>query len=257
MRDPHPLNTFNIVMFIRLFLVLSLVLHAHAQANDRPNILWLTSEDNSAAWLGCYGNEHSETPNIDQLARDGFQYTHAYANASVCAPSRNTWITGVMAVSMGTHPMRSFYNIPHETIRLYPDFLNDNGYYTGNWKKMDYNFGGRKTADCWDNPESPNWQTLKENQPFFQVINHGQSHESRAFGDIDNTDHDPADTTLAAYLPDLPTVRKNYAHYHDAIKSMDAAIGKALEQLEDAGLVEDTIVIYLSLIHISEPTRPY
>ena len=105
----------------------------------RPNILWLTSEDNSARWLGCYGNPHAQTPNLDGLAREGFRYTHAYANAPVCAPQRSTWITGVLALSMGTHNMRSLYPIPHDVIGYYPDALRANGYYTGNWRKRDYN----------------------------------------------------------------------------------------------------------------------
>jgi len=49
------------------------------QADERPNILWLTSEDNSVNWIGCYGNPHVNSPNIDQLAIEGFRYTHAYA----------------------------------------------------------------------------------------------------------------------------------------------------------------------------------
>ena len=66
-----------------------------ASAADQPNILWLTSEDNNVNWVGCYGNPHAETPNIDALAAEGFQYMHCYSNAPVCAPSRSTWITGV------------------------------------------------------------------------------------------------------------------------------------------------------------------
>ena len=58
------------------------------------NILWLTSEDNSPL-LGCYGDEFATIPNLDQLASEGFLYTHTYANAPVCAPARNTIITGV------------------------------------------------------------------------------------------------------------------------------------------------------------------
>ncbi|NQV35132.1 MAG: sulfatase-like hydrolase/transferase, partial [Phycisphaeraceae bacterium] len=74
-----------------------------ASAADRPNILWLTCEDNNVNWVGCYGNPHAETPNIDKLATEGIQYMHCYANAPVCAPSRSTWITGIHALSMGTH----------------------------------------------------------------------------------------------------------------------------------------------------------
>src|SRR5690606_1842956 len=60
---------------------------------ELPNILWLTSEDNSPM-LGCYGDPLATTPHLDNLAKEGFLYTHAYANAPVCAPSRNTIITG-------------------------------------------------------------------------------------------------------------------------------------------------------------------
>jgi len=215
-------------------------------SKSSPNILWLTCEDNNVDWVGCYGNPHAETPNIDRLAREGFQYMHAYASAPVCAPSRSTWITGINAISMGTHPMRSRYEIPHNLIQYYPDFLKANGYYVGNDVKTDYNIGGREDKACWDNPEDVDWNALKQNQPFFQVINSVESHESRAQGDVENTVHKPSDTRLRKYHPDLPDIRKNYAKYHDAIKRMDAEIGDSLKKLEEAGLADNTIVIYNS-----------
>lgn len=219
---------------------------ATAQTVSRPNILWLTCEDNSTEWVGCYGNPHADTPNIDKLAAQGFRYTHAYANAPVCAPSRSTWITGMHSLSTGTFPMRSRYNIPHDLIKYYPDYLKANGYYCGNDKKTDYNIGGRADSDCWDNPNQVNWAELKNHQPFFQVINFTESHESTAQGDVDNTLHDPADTVLRSCHPDLPDIRKNYAKYHDAMKRMDAGIGAALQQLEAMGLADTTIVIHNS-----------
>ena len=75
---------------------------------DFPNILWMTSEDNSP-YFGCYGDSFATTPNFDKLASEGFLYTHAYANAPVCAPARNTIITGVYANSNGNQHMRSNY----------------------------------------------------------------------------------------------------------------------------------------------------
>ncbi|MCF7849008.1 MAG: sulfatase-like hydrolase/transferase, partial [Kiritimatiellales bacterium] len=217
---------------------------ASAQTVKKPNILWLTCEDNNITWVGCYGNPYAETPNIDQLATEGFQYMHAYASAPVCAPSRSTWITGINAVSMGTHPMRSRYNIPNDLIKYYPDHLKANGYYCGNCTKTDYNLGGRSDKECWDNPGKVDWNALKQNQPFFQVINSTASHESKAFGDVYNTEHDPAKTKLRKYHPDVPGMRENYAHYHDAMKKMDSEIGASLQALEDTGLAENTIVIH-------------
>ncbi len=214
-------------------------------AADRPNILWLTCEDNNVNWVGCYGNPHADTPNIDALAAEGFQYMHCYSNAPVCAPSRSTWITGVHSVSMGTHPMRSRYPIPHDRIKYYPDLLKEAGYYVGNAKKTDYNIGGRDDKDAWDTNKL-DWDELKKQEPFFMVVNSTKSHESKAFGDVTNTTHSPSDVRLAEYHPDIPVIRQNYAHYHDQMKKMDADIGKALAELEASGMAENTIVIHNS-----------
>lgn len=222
-----------------------LFLHHSLTAAERPNILWLTCEDNNVNWVGCYGNPHAETPHIDGLAAEGFQYMHCYANAPVCAPSRSTWITGVHALSMGTHPMRSRYPIPHDLIHYYPDLLKRAGYYVGNAKKTDYNIGGRQDGSAWDT-NKVDWKTLKERQPFFMVINNTKSHESKAFGNVDNTTHNPDNVRLAKYHPDIPEIRKNYAHYHDQMKKMDADIGKALADLEASGMAENTIVVHNS-----------
>ena len=43
------------------------------QAAVQPNILWITSEDNGVKWIGCYGGQNAQTPNIDQLATEGFR----------------------------------------------------------------------------------------------------------------------------------------------------------------------------------------
>ena len=234
--------------FSMLFFTAAIFLAAFSKdvaAADRPNILWLTCEDNNVNWVGCYGNPYADTPHIDALAAEGFQYMHAYANAPVCAPSRSTWITGIHAASMGTLPMRSRHPIPHDKIKYYPDLLKDAGYYVGNAKKTDYNIGGRDDKEAWDT-NKVDFKKLKQKQPFFMVINSTESHESKAFGDVNHSTHSPSEVQLAKYHPDIPDIRKNYAHYHDQVKKMDAKIGKSLRQLEAAGLAENTIVIHNS-----------
>ncbi len=231
--------------FASLFTLFGLFLGFSADGSERPNILWITSEDNNVNWVGCYGNPHANTPHIDQLASEGFQYINCFANAPVCAPSRSGWITGVHPVSLGTLPMRSRYDIPHHEIKYYPDYLREMGYYCANVRKTDYNIGGRSDDDCWDSTKLE-WNKLKQGQPFFQVINVASSHESRAFGGVDNTTHSPEDIQLAKYHPDISTIRKNYAHYHDAVKRMDAEVGKFLKQMREHGLSESTIVVYNS-----------
>ncbi|GAB5445070.1 MAG: sulfatase [Fuerstiella sp.] len=222
-----------------------------AEANQRPNILWITSEDNGISWVSCYGSTNARTPNIDQLAEEGFRYTHCFDNAAVCAPTRSCWITGMYAISNGTQPMRSRNLIPHDHIPYYPDLLSKAGYHTSNPGKTDYNIGGREDKDCWDykggRRKTPyGWRERKDGQPFFAVFNTTTSHESKAHGDVSNTKTDPARMKLHSYHPDLPVIRQNYAKYADAVERMDGEVGACLAALKEDGLHDDTIIIYNS-----------
>ena len=101
--------------FLLLLLIVFLLTGCTKKEMELPNILWITSEDNSR-FLGCYGDSFATTPNLDQMASEGFLYTNAYANTPVCAPARNTIITGVHSCSNGNEQMRSRY-AKSETVR--------------------------------------------------------------------------------------------------------------------------------------------
>lgn len=60
----------------------------------RPNIIFIMADDLGYGHLGSYGQKDIETPELDQLARDGLRYTQAYAGSTVCAPSRSVLMTG-------------------------------------------------------------------------------------------------------------------------------------------------------------------
>lgn len=229
-----------------LTLLFLLVSSLSLQAAERPNILWITSEDNGVSWVGCYGSKNAKTPNIDRLAKEGFRYTHCFDNAAVCAPTRSTWITGHYAISLGTQPMRSRYAIPHDKVPYYPDLLKAAGYHVTNGGKTDYNIGSRPDKDCWlvDGKRPPR----QAGQSFFTINNIGDSHESRAFpkkrgGQVKT---DPAKMVLHSYHPDLPDMRMTYATYVDAVQQMDAKVGRILADLEASGNADDTIVVYCS-----------
>ena len=214
----------------------------------RPNILWITSEDNSISWISCYGSKNATTPNIDQLADAGFRYLNCYDNAAVCAPTRSTWITGMHAVSIGTQEMRSGYKVPDQ-VTYYNRQLQEAGYYTANCNKTDYNIGGGKANSYWNQRGGSyrdGWRNRAEGQPFFTVINIGESHESRAFGGLKKDSPDPAAMTLHAYHPDIPEMRETYAVYAGAVQKMDEIVGQVINHLKSDGLYEDTIVIYNS-----------
>ena len=238
-------TSLTISMFFVIFL-----LATSGFAAERPNILWITSEDNGISWVSSYGSTNVRTPNIDQLAAEGFRYSYCFDNAAVCAPTRSCWITGMYGISNGTQPMRSRNEIPHDRISYYPDLLRKAGYHTSNPGKTDYNIGGRDDYDAWDVGKGAGtiygWKKRQANQPFFAVVNIGDSHESRAHGDNENTRNDPAAMRLFSYHPDLPEIRKTYAKYADAVERMDEKVGRCLAELEKDGLSDSTIVIYNS-----------
>ena len=118
------------------------------ETKDPPNILWIVSEDNSP-FFGCYGDEFATTPTFDKLASEGVLYENAFANAPVCAPARNTIITGVYANSAGNQHMRSKYPAS-ETLTPLPLYLRQLGYYCTNNSKIDYNTNSFDKDEIWD-----------------------------------------------------------------------------------------------------------
>lgn len=210
---------------------------------ERPNILWIVSEDNSP-FLGCYGDDLATTPTLDKLAQEGVLYLNAFANAPVCAPARSTIISGMYPPSMGTQNMRSVYPTP-TSIKFFPQYLKEAGYYTSNNSKEDYNM--IKPEGVWDaSSKEAHYKNREVGQPFFAIFNLGVSHESSIHKSIPKEElrHDPAKVKLPPYHPDTEEMRHDWAQYYDKIEDMDSQVAKILKELEDAGLAENTIVGY-------------
>lgn len=210
---------------------------------QKPNILWIVSEDNSP-WLRCYGDSIATTPNLDKLASESILFTNAYSNAPVCAPSRNTLITGMFSPALGTQHMRSAYKIP-DHIQFYPKLLKDAGYYTSNNSKKDYNT--TDIPEIWnESSKTATYKNRQEGQPFFHIQNLMTSHESRLHRDSIPKNHNPESIKLYPYHPDTPEIRRDYAVYYDRLQDLDVEVGKILADLEKEGLSENTIVFYYS-----------
>jgi len=210
-------------------------------AADRPNILWITSEDNGPH-LGCYGDKYADTPNLDALAKRGMMYLNAWSCAPVCAPARTTIISGIYPTATGGEHMRSEVNLP-KGFRMYPQFLREAGYYCSNNAKEDYNLV--KPGQVWDDSSGKgHWRNRKTDQPFFAVFNYLISHESQIRTRPHTFIHDPAKARIPAYHPDTPEVRQDWAQYYDNITTMDGQAGATLKQLAEDGLADDTIIFY-------------
>lgn len=218
-----------------------LLLVALAPAQDRPNVLWISSEDNGPD-LGCYGSPVADTPNLDALAAEGMIYTRCWSNAPVCSTARTTIILGAYPQAFGAENHRSRVRLPTE-IRPFPQLLRDAGYWCSNNSKTDYNL--TDTGRIWDeSSRNAHWRGRAEGQPFFSVFNLGVSHESQIRKTPHELVHDPAEVPIPPQHPDTPEVRAGWAQYHDKITEMDRQAGRLLEQLAKDGLTDDTIVFY-------------
>ncbi len=226
-------------------------------AQKKPNILWITYEDTSPQFIGCYGNKDARTPFIDNLAAKGIKFTNAFSTGTVCSPSRTTLITGVRTFEAGTGNHRSNYNIPSE-MHGFPYYMQQVGYYTTNNSKTDYNVGNVEAfiKDAWN--ESSNqagWWKRKPGQPFFAVFNFMDSHQSRTMTDsyskylemvieqLPVSDRiGENDFTMPPFYHDSPEMRKQFARVYNSIKLTDNTIGELLQRLKNDHLLDSTII---------------
>lgn len=229
------------IVLLSLYFVFVFITHGFPQT-DRPNILWIVSEDNNADMIGCYGNSFATTPNIDGFAKQGVRYINAFSTAPVCAPSRCTIITGMYPPTLGTEHMRSVYQVP-AYVKFFPRYLRESGYYTTNNAKKDYNTIDQ--TEAWDESSATaSYKNRKPGQPFFAVFNLMVSHESSLHKPLDTLHHNPDKVPLPPYHPNTPEVRRDWAQYYDKVETMDQQVGALLKELEEQGLADNTIVFY-------------
>ncbi|WP_203434090.1 sulfatase-like hydrolase/transferase [Jiangella asiatica] len=229
---------------------LALGLHDPSSAGaaqvDRPNFLWLVSEDNSP-YLGAYGDPQSATPTLDRLAAEGIRYENAFATAPVCAPTRFGIVTGLEATTCGpAHQMRASGHIPN-WLRGFPAYLREAGYHCTNNAKTDYN-APISIADAWDaSSGQAHWRNRPAAAPFFAVFNYNVTHESQLFPGAREplpTGPGPDEVRLPPYHPDASQLRADRSLHYDLMTSLDQQVAQRLAELEADGLAGDTIVVY-------------
>jgi arylsulfatase A-like enzyme len=209
----------------------------------RPNIVWFRSEDNSAEFIGAYGDRLARTPTIDRLARDGVLYRNAFSTSPVCAPTKLAMTTGLYEASMGPgQNMRALGKRPQFAVG-FANWLQDAGYWTTTSGNTDYNTD--IGADAGYDDSTGNWKGRPAGAPFFALLGSSTSHETSTFAPTPTTT-DPAAVRLPAYHPDSPVLREDRARYYDNVARMDGEVAQLLQDLEDAGELEHTIVIYSS-----------
>ncbi len=110
----------------------------------QPNIIFILADDLGYADIGCYGQQKTETPNIDKLAREGLKFTQFYSGSTVCAPARTTLMTGMHT---GHTPIRGNKTFApegqtplEENVVTIANVLQHQGYRTGAFGKWSLGF---------------------------------------------------------------------------------------------------------------------
>lgn len=249
-----------------LFVMLALVVvgSAASAADDRPNIVWIIPDDMSANF-SCYGETAIETPHVDRLAERGVRFTNAFVTAPVCSTCRSALITGMYQTSIGAHHHRSGrgelkIHLP-DGIELVPKLFQKAGYYTtiSRWPtdprrrgKTDYNFE-------WDESvyDGGDWADREEGQPFFaQIHTPGGKLRGRDEKGWENVasaaerklgSRTPNEAvSLPPYYPRHPDIVRDWAAYLDAVRMTDAMVGEVLDRLQDEGVRENTLVVFMT-----------
>ena len=235
-------------------------------SGDRPNILFVISDDQSYPNASIYGNKIFETPAFDRIAKSGVLFNNAYVTSPGSSPSRASILTGRYPwqnEEAGTHDSR------FQTKYIsYPFVLEKNGYhigYTGKgWEPG--NFNG------WEhNPAGPSYNTekltppytgisdcdyvanfevflnnRKDGQPFCFWFGCWEPHRRFEKDSYQKAKINLTNIDVPDFLPDNDVIRGDIADYALEIRWFDKQLNKILNILDSIGALENTLIIVTS-----------
>ncbi|GAA5494376.1 hypothetical protein Rhal01_00536 [Rubritalea halochordaticola] len=216
-------------------------------AADRPNFLWIVSEDNSKHHTKHFDPTGVAMPNLEQLAKEGVTFDNACSNGAVCSVARSTLVTGCYAPKLGAQFHRRQKLVPMPAgLKAFPAYLKEAGYYTANKTKTDYNLQVNM-KETWSAKDG--WKGKAEGQPFFLQQNFAGTHEGSSHFPLNAMKKKPlkdliSNITLPPHHPDTILFRYSYASYQDRLRKFDEQLGNLIDQLKKDGLYEDTIIFY-------------
>lgn len=239
------------------------------------NVLLLTADDMNHDSLGFAGCKvPGVTPNLDRLAAESLRFERAHVTVAVCQPSRQCLLTG-------RYPHRNgsvgFYPVSAGVPTL-AEILRDAGFHLGilgkaihlrpvqkfSWHYLrdeDVLGRGRDPQKYYEYSKEFFSQAKRDGKPFFLMANSHDPHrpfagsEGRAKLDYPSPARtfQPGEITVPGFLPDLPDVRKELAQYFSSVNRCDQSMGEVLRALQESGMADRTLVLFLSDNGISMP----
>ena len=244
-----------------------LFVESNSLAAEKPNMLFLLSDDHSYPFLSCYGDSNVNTPTLDRLAVEGMKFHRFFTAAPQCVPSRAALMTGRSPVA--ARMTRFSAPLPRDEVTL-PELLRDQaGYYTGVCGRSFHLDGSNKSGQAMVKVfDQNNLKTFKERVDFLRTgPDKGVSNQVSEFLDAKPSDKpffmwanfsdphhvwdapekfrpDPSLLKLPQHWPDLPGMRTQLADYCAEINRLDGAVGEVIALLEKRGLLEKTLIVF-------------
>lgn len=241
---------------------------------NQPNLLLITADDMNWDAVGANGCPTPETtPHLDRLAQGGMRFENGHVTIAVCQPSRSAMMTGRYPHSSGGE---GFHNLRFEGVPILPEVLRSFGYRVGilgkvghstpysdfEWDHMlDMNDLGMGRSPSTYLREVKSFLDDCGEQPWFMMANCHDPH--RPFVGNDNEEwydetylnppavppsrtFTPEEVEVPGFLEDLPEVRLEISEYYGSVRRCDDTVGAMLEELERRGVVDNTLVLFLS-----------
>lgn len=235
----------------------------------RPNVLFVIFDDwNGSTHAGAYGCDWVKTPNFDRIAREGILFNHVFTSNPKCSPCRASILTG-----RNTWQLKEAVNhngLFPSGFEVYPDLLEKAGYFVGltgkGWGPGDFKSCGRT-----HNPAGPSFDAARlkpvasgigkidyatnfeafleakpADQPFCFWMGFQEPHRPYEPGSGERLGKALDQVDVPRFLPDLPAVRSDLLDYAIEVEWGDAQLGRALETLEKAGQLDNTLVVVTS-----------
>jgi N-sulfoglucosamine sulfohydrolase len=228
-----------------------------AKAGDRPNILFMISDDQSFPHASAYGSKMVSTPNFDSIASEGMLFTNAFCPAPGCSPSRAALLTGREIWQIehaGTHA--SSFGKKYST---FMELLGTDGYHAGyvgkGWSPGNWKVDGRtqnpagKSYGGHDNYAGAFARFLEERPekaPFVFWFGSSDPHRGYEKGSGLASGKTLEQAEVPPFLPDTPEIRSDMLDYTFEVERFDRDCGKMLELLKQTGEYDNTLIIITS-----------
>ena len=260
-------NRINLKMTKNKFTFLFLLIQCFYSFGQKPNIVYIFADDLGYGDLSCYGAKDINTPNIDQIAKEGIKFTEFYSASSVCSPSRAALLTGRYPQRMGINTVffsESFTGIPDKEITI-PEILKEKGYATGivgKWhlghhyqylplqQGFDEYFGIPYSNDM----ESVVYMRGNEVESYKvkqQYITKTYTKEAQKF--ITKNKDNSFFLYIAHSMPHVPLYASEEfigtskrGLYGDVVQELDWSVGQILKSLREHGILENTLIVFSS-----------